>query len=329
MSSFRPRLHALVSCLFLALLAACAQQSNGSASEAAFDTAAPQTAAAAQETVVDAAPQNASVNAAPDASQLTSATHLQTDPARRFVRTAQIRFRVEDVYRSALAIEDLVASQGGFVVANAIRSEIRDTRLHPSGKDTMTELTEYATVGDLTVRVPSAHTQAFLRALVDQMQFLDSRDFRAQDVQFDLLRQQLAYLRGQELGETLGQAVQSEDRLDRKADVLNARAQALAVRDEARVAQQEVEDRVAFATITLSLYQSPQIQRSERVNPNAVFAQLQPGFFSRLGAALGAGWRGLLDVAVALAALWPLWLVIVVLAVGWRAWRVRRRAVRS
>ena len=53
-----------------------------------------------------------------DPSQVASDVATQVDPQRRFIRTAQAQFQVKDVYRTALAIEDEVASQGGFVVDN-------------------------------------------------------------------------------------------------------------------------------------------------------------------------------------------------------------------
>ena len=46
-----------------------------------------------------------------------------------------------------------------------------------------------------------------------------------------------------------------------------------------------------------------------------------PGFFSRLGESLAVGWRAALDIVIALAALWPLWLMVVAVGLAWRRWR--------
>lgn len=323
--------------LALALLAACAQSPHEAAesvgSDAAPAPASPAEAAAGAARLQSdaAAPGDDAVvrpEAPPSPQQMVSAIASQDDPARRFIRTAQVQFQVDDVYRSALAIEDLVAAQGGFVVGNRIRTDTLRVRRRPMGEGKQLELTEYVTRGELSVRVPSDRAQAFLRELAGQMRVLDGRDFSAHDAQFDLLRQQLAYQRGQALQASLGDAVQAGDRLDRKAEAYAARAQALAARDEALVAQREFEDRVAFATISLSLQQAPQVRSAERVDVEAVFAQHSPGFFARLGSALGSGWYGLLDTLVALALLWPLWLAAAVAAIALRSWRRARRAVK-
>ena len=47
----------------------------------------------------------------------------------------------------------------------------------------------------LQVRVPSARAQPFVRLLAAEMDFLDRREYRAVDAQFELLRQELARAR--------------------------------------------------------------------------------------------------------------------------------------
>ena len=104
-----------------------------------------------------------------DPSQVASDVATQVDPQRRFIRTAQAQFQVKDVYRTALAIEDEVASQGGFVVDNEISSQVQRVLSRPLAPGKRLELTEYSLQGQLTVRVPSERTQAFLRAVAALM----------------------------------------------------------------------------------------------------------------------------------------------------------------
>ena len=104
---------------------------------------------------------------------------------------------------------------------------------------------------------------------------------------------------------------------------MEARTQAQAERDEALIERRQFEDRVAFATIDLGLYQMPQVRRTERVDVDAVLLRDGPSFFSRAWHAISGGWYGLLNVLVALIAVWPLWLALG--AVVWVALRLRRR----
>lgn len=263
-----------------------------------------------------------------DAAQVSSSAATFDDGQRKFIRTAQAQFRVKDVYTSALAIEDVAAQQGGFVVDNDIAAQTLSVQRRPAGDGKLLELAEYTVRGTLTVRVPSDKTQTFLRAIASQMEFLDQRGFNAADAQFQMLRQQLAYQREQQAQLELGQAVQSGDRLDRKADVIAARTGSKLQRDEALIQQKEFEDRVAFSTINLTLYQLSKIRQTEMVDVEAVFEKHSPGFFWRLFSALRVGWYGLLDLLLALLQVWPLWLAVGLGVYGLRRWSTARRGKR-
>ena len=309
--------------IVLLLAASCSRHERAADADATAESAPAMGESAAVAAAV--APQNreAPMLQGPgvDPSQVASDVATQVDPQRRFIRTAQAQFQVKDVYRTALAIEDEVASQGGFVVDNEISSQVQRVLSRPLAPGKRLELTEYSLQGQLTVRVPSERTQAFLRAVAAQMEFLDRRSFSARDAQFDLLRQQLASQRAQDEQRELGDAAQAGGKLADRTDAIQSRGAARATRDEALIAQKEFEDRVAFSTITLSLRQDAQVRRAERVDVDAVFRDNGPGFFSRLGESLSVGWRAALDIVIALAALWPLWLTVVAAGVAWRRWR--------
>jgi hypothetical protein len=136
-----------------------------------------------------------------------------------------------------------------------------------------------------------------------------------------MLRQQLAYQRNQETQQELGDAAQQGGKLGQKAQVISARGDAKSSRDEALVTQKEFEDKVAFSTIDLSLYQLSKIRQSELTDVEAVFAENSPGFFSRLGNSLSIGWYGVLVILIELIKLWPLWLLAAVTVLAYRRFR--------
>jgi hypothetical protein len=315
------RLTKVVLCLALAAgLIACSKREQ--AAEASMDAAPPPPAAAPAVAGAAARLQEEAPASEPTSeSQLVSSAATYTDAQRKFIRTAQAQFRVKDVYQSALAIEDAVAAQGGFVTRNEITADVQDVQRRPKGDGKLLELAEYTVRGQLTVRVPSDKTQAFLRSIVNQMEFLDRRNFEAADAQFAMLRQQLAYQRNQETQQELGDATQQGGKLGQKAQVIATRGDAKSSRDEALVTQKEFEDKVAFSTIDLSLYQLSKIRQSELTDVEAVFASNSPSFFSRLGNSLSVGWYGVLDVFVALIKLWPLWLLVAVAVLAYRRFR--------
>ena len=313
---------ALCSMLIAGLLACSRSEQGAEASmEAASAPEAPAAADAGGAFKEESRTRSQADAATPSESHLTASAATYTDVQRKFIRTAQARFRVKDVYQSALAIEDAVAAQGGFVVKNDIAAEIGDTRRRSLGNGQLVELAEYTVHGDLTVRVPSDKTQAFLRSIIGQMEFLDKRNFAANDAQFALLREQLAYQRNEEAQQELGDANEEGGKLGQKAAVISARTDARSGRDEALIAQKEFEDRVAFSTLDLSLYQLPKLRRTEMADMEAAVRENSPGFFTRLGNSLSAGWNGVLEFFLQVVKLWPLWVVLALVIVGLRRLR--------
>jgi Domain of unknown function (DUF4349) len=329
----------LVAALVIAL-AACAKQQEAPESVAA---AAPQSAnvemakkeaqpemasdAAATVDKAEVSEKNGVPMQAPVSNdQLSSSAATYIDNERKFVRTANAQFRVQDVYQSAMNIENVVASQGGFVVKNDISSQMQRQRRFPKTKTTMLEFTEYVVQGQLTVRVPSEKTQDFLRAIANQMQYLDRRNFSANDVQFELLRQKLEYQRNQDAQKQLGDISQAPGRVADRADVVQSQLSTKAERDEAIVQRKEQEDKVSFSTIDLSLYQTVKVQQAEVPNIDAMIDANSPGFFAQLWDAMSDGWKGFLTLIIMLSYAWPLWLLLALGVYGIRRWFKRKKA---
>ena len=322
--STRPLAHlTLVLALVVLTLAACKKSEDRAPADAARDAAPMAAAAPASAPMAESAPASpaASAEGANAGRALLSAATTETTGDRPFVRTAQATFRVQDVVAAGLAIEDMALAHGGFVLKNTARAEHGRTEQRPDGQGALMELTEVTTRGGLLVRVPAAKTQTFLRGLAPLVAFLDTRTFEANDVQFDLLRKQLAYAREQAAQEELGRAADGPGKIDDKADAIRARRDARVGRDEAKVAQAEYADQVAFATISLSLYQTPVLVKTELPDFEWTFAHAEAPFGQRAKTAVVAGWQSLKDAGVFVLGCWP-W---VVLGAGVLVWRRMRR----
>lgn len=309
------------------LLPACSQKAESDGPPVAHAeraAAAPAAVADVHGGAMESAASAPAAEAEKPAQQLTSSAITQTDPQRKFIRSAHAAFRVKDVYRSALAIEDIVAANGGFVVHNEIKSEVDSVERHKGRNGMLVELSLYTVNGNLSVRVPSERTQSFLRALASEVEFLDQRTFDALDAQFEILRSQQEARRNQQAQQDLSELAQQKGKLPERADLVNSRTGYQAARDEADLQRYQLEDKVAFSSINLTLYQARKLRRSEVPDLEAAVQREGPGFFPRLGASLISGWHGLLEVLLALLQVWPLLLAGTAVLVLIRRWRRKK-----
>lgn len=153
-----------ISLLAIIWLAACAQQggeeSAAAAVEISADASSSDDSASVSQLVRESDPAAAAsavdkqAQAVPG--QLASQAGTAGDPARHFKVTADARFQVDDVYAVGNRIEDAEIAAGGFVLDNAIGTDVHDVHLGGMGDGTRLRLSQIRTSGTITVRVPAA-----------------------------------------------------------------------------------------------------------------------------------------------------------------------------
>ena len=215
-------------------------------------------------------------------------------PAPRvLIRTADLRLRVRDYDDARRAVAATARRMGAFVAGEA------EQRL------------PYEVTNTLTLRVEAARFDTLMEALAALGEEVVERRVSVADVteQAVDLESRLRARRAVEARyvEILGRSGTIED-------VLAVEARLAETREAIELAEGQLRglrDRVALSTITLTISEE---------SPTGITDG--PGFFSRLGAAFGTGWDGLLGLVVGLVALWPLALIVPLVVWLWR--RVRR-----
>ncbi|MBK8497918.1 MAG: DUF4349 domain-containing protein [Flavobacteriales bacterium] len=261
-------------------------------------------------------------NVAP-ATMSSSAARATSDTNRRFIRTADLRFRVKDVVKSTYAIEDLIAGFGGHVEHTELTSRVDHRYTTPISQDSLLETTKFTVINRATLRVPAANLDTALKSLARFVDFLDSRTVKAEDVRLMLMSNRMTQQRiarhqqrmetaideqGRRLRETAG----AEDRL------LDRQEQA----DQARLSSLGLEDRIAYSTIVIDIYQR-QSTRHDLLPNEQNIDRYEPGFFSELAASLAFGWKLLVRIVLFIARSWSVLLIMAVI------FAVLRRVFRS
>jgi hypothetical protein len=257
-----------------------------------------------------------------------SAAVQGSDTTKHFIRVADLRFRVKDVVRATLGIEDIVGAHDGWVTKTQLRSEPRGTTTIPVSEDSLLEVSRYELVNTITLRVPNTALDSTLRQIGRWVDLFDHRNILADDIRLRMMANAMAVRRAKAHSLRVAHAIDDQGR--KLKETLSAE-EALQASDERRdqgiLKNLELADRVTYSTVTVDIYQRTLIRREMIANERSIEGY-QPSLWSRLTDALANGWR-LVEMAITgLISIWP----IVLLLGGslWLLWRNKgkRKAIK-
>lgn len=228
------------------------------------------------------------------------------DSNRKFVRTADIKFKVKNVAQSTYAVESIIAKHGGFITFTDLKSNINQKTETKISQDSILETTKYTVDNSITFRVPNTAMDTVLKSMVKEIEFLDNRLIKADDVSIQMLSNKLAQKRLQKSqarlekgidskGKKLNQIVDAEDKvLDKETDS-----------DSQLLNTLTLEDQVNFSTVTLYLYQRETTKHELFANDKNTDAY-RPNIGLQLLESLKTGWYILEGILAFIAQLWSI-----------------------
>jgi hypothetical protein len=235
--------------------------------------------------------------------------------SKKFIRTADLRFKVKQVEEATHKIEKLARDLNGYVYQSDIKSNRFSERNIELSPDSMQVVFEYVIENNLIIRVPNIHFDSIMNVIAKMHIFIDYRTVKTEDVSTTFLRNKLKAEKNAEYEKRIQRASdQGSRRLD---DIVEAERQASEMADMAidkKIANYELQDRIDFSTISLNIYQASSVYK-ETVK-NTRLRSYQPNFWQRAWEAIRTGWNIILDIIIALIYLWPLYLLAVLIYFG-------------
>ncbi len=247
-----------------------------------------------------------------------AAVENQNNKSRKFIRTADIKFKVKDVVQSTYQIEDVVKTNGGFVTYTNLNSDVNEVSHTAISSDSTLEATTFTVNNSITLRVPNFKLDTTLKEIAKTVDFLDSRLIKADDVALQLLANDLTQKRTSKSGSRLANSIDKKG--NKLKDVVSAEDEVLnkeTVTDESKIANLDIQDKIAYSTVTLYIYQKPTIKSSIIANKPNIEAY-EPGFISQLKESFLFGGDILAQFIVFLTKLWALALFGVLAYIGYR-----------
>lgn len=223
---------------------------------------------------------------------------------RKFIRTADIKFKVKNVAKSTYAIEDATTRFGGFVTYTNLQSVVSEKEETKVSQDSSLITMKYAVTNDITIRVPNTKLDTVIKTIAKQIDFLDYRVIKADDVSLKMLANELAQNRSSVTEKRIEKAI---DGKGKKLDnVLNAEDQLEAKKaqnDNAKLENLSLKDQVNFSTLTLAIYQNDSVKQEMVANEKSINAY-RPNIGLQIWDSLKTGWFMLEAVIAFVVQLW-------------------------
>jgi hypothetical protein len=228
---------------------------------------------------------------------------------RKFVRTADVKFKVKNVAKSTYAIEDATTKFGGFVTYTHLQSNIHSEDRTKVSQDSTLVTTKYKVDNNITIRVPNTKMDTVIKTIAKQIHFLDYRIIKADDVSLQMLSNELAQKRSNSSekrlenaidskGIKLNQVVKAEENLDAKKEQ----------NDASKLQNLSLQDQVNFSTLTLNIYQDESIKQEMVANEKSINAY-RPNIGLQIWDSIKTGWFMLEHIISFVVVLWPFALI--------------------
>ena len=213
----------------------------------------------------------------------------QIDSLRKFIRTADIKFKVKNVERSTYRIEDVITASNGFVINTSLHSRINYSNEFRIKEDTVLKRTYFTVENYITFRVPNTLLDTTLKQIANQIDYLDHRLIKAEDVSFKALKNKLSEKRFNKHEQRLTKAIntnKTKDIVAAEDNLFSKQEQA----DENAIANLELNDQIEYSTVELLIYQDEQMKQEKQYSE---FKQpsYKPSFGKELAESVKFGWE--------------------------------------
>ena len=227
---------------------------------------------------------------------------------RKFIRTADIKFKVKNVTQSTYKIENITNKFDGFVTYTNLQSTIIDEFETKISLDSTLQTIRYNVENDITIRVPNKRLDTVIKSIAKQIDFLDYRIIKADDVSLKMLSNQLSQTRGASNEKRIEKAIDTKGKkINDIMEAENTLANKKEQNDNAKLENLSIEDQVNFSTLTIKIYQNESVKQ-DIIASTKDSNYYKPNIGIRILDSLKSGWYVLLNLIVLLFEIW--WLLL-------------------
>jgi hypothetical protein len=248
------------------------------------------------------------IEQAPASESISSSAAVETgkDTLRKFIRTAELKFKVKNVIQATYQIEDVAVRFGGFVSYTNLSSNTDYKYVTRISADSSLESTHFTVVNTMTLRVPNTRLDSALKAIAPLVEYMDYRIIKADDIGLQILSNRLAEKRINRHEKRMNSAIENRGKklnetTEAEENLYNKREAA----DNAMISNLALMDQVNYSTVNLSLYQRQEVKKELIANEDNI-ESYEPGFGKKLIESMKGGWKIIEVLILFIVQLWGL-----------------------
>jgi hypothetical protein len=263
-----------------------------------------------------------------DAAEAADSTTLSHDitgslnsPSRKRIRTADVRCRVNNVFRATSALEHVVNGMDGVIVESTIHNEFGVSRDVPYSGDSLKRIQLYTPTANLTLRVPAASLDSVVHTLTSMASFIDYRTLKSQDKTLDYLSNAL---KNDDMANDSASPTPKPDKKSTQLDIVAYEDQKKETMIDRKIVNMAILDDVNYATFSVQLFQPEVADVQVVVNADRV---VRAGFGIELWTAILNGIDILRNVFLFFLQLWPFILLAIAIWFGYKRIKTKKLSV--
>ncbi|MDX2174128.1 MAG: DUF4349 domain-containing protein [Bacteroidota bacterium] len=230
-----------------------------------------------------------------------------------FVRNANIKFKVKDVFNTTKQIEDIVAQNGGYVVLSDLKSNSNYMNTIQFKKDSVLELNYFTTISNISIRVPNKQLDSVVRKITEMAIFIDFRILKADDVKMKLYANKLAENRYNQYKKNVKKSVETtKAKLNQVNEAHETILEKQTLADQTSIESMDLIDHVNYSTLNLELYQAQSVT-SEAKPLSTTIKPYEASFLSKLGHSFLNGFQLLKNLVLFFVDIWGILFILVIL----------------
>lgn len=247
-----------------------------------------------------------------------SAAVEKKDSNQKFVRTADLQFKVKNVAKSTYSIENVTTKFGGFVTYTNLQSHVNEKEETRVSQDSILETTKFTVENDIMIRVPNTKLDTLLKSIAREIDFLDSRVIKADDVTLQLLANKMAQKRSASTENRIEKAIDEKGKkLNNVIDAEENLAAKKEQNDNVKLSNLSLNDQVNFSTVSIKLYQREAIKHELYASEKSI-NKYRPHLGLQIWDSLKTGWYMLESIIAFIVQLWALILIGALAFIGYK-----------